>query len=95
MVRPNLLGENVGMAGVPGDFGDHAYVDEMQAATADGPEPRSNGQKVYVKGISYVTGQDEPFEIANAIVTFEANWTVADVRLTHGEYDGWDCPRFS
>jgi hypothetical protein len=25
---PNLLGEHVGMTGVPGDFGDHAQVDE-------------------------------------------------------------------
>jgi hypothetical protein len=57
-------------------------------ATADGPEPRSNGQKVYIKGISYVTGHEELFEIANLIVTFEAKWTVADVPLTHGEYDG-------
>jgi hypothetical protein len=57
-------------------------------ATGDGPEPRSNGQKVYVKGISYATGQEDLFEIANVIVTFEAKWTVADVALTHGEYDG-------
>jgi hypothetical protein len=57
-------------------------------ATGDGPEPRSNGQKVYVKGISSATGQEELFEIANVIVTFEAKWTVADVPLTHGEYDG-------
>ncbi|PBA70562.1 hypothetical protein CKJ76_18565 [Mycobacterium avium] len=57
-------------------------------ATADGPEPRSNGQKVYVKGTSHVTGQEELFEIANVIVTFEAKWAVADVPLSHGEYDG-------
>jgi hypothetical protein len=57
-------------------------------ATADGPEPRSNGQKVYVKGISHATGQEELFEIANVIVTFEAKWIVADVPLTHREYDG-------
>jgi hypothetical protein len=57
-------------------------------ATADGPEPRSNGQKVYVKGISSATGQEELFEIANVIVTFEAKWMVADVSLTHGEYEG-------
>jgi hypothetical protein len=57
-------------------------------ATADGPEPRSNGQKVYVKGISHATGREELFEIANVIVTFEAKRTVADVPLTHGEYDG-------
>jgi hypothetical protein len=57
-------------------------------ATADGPEPRSNGQKVYVKGISHATGQEQLFEIANVIVTFEAKWIVADVPLTHGEYDG-------
>jgi len=57
-------------------------------ATADGPDPRSNGQKVYVKGISSTTGQEELFEIANVIVTFEAKWSVAQVSLTHGEYDG-------
>ncbi|WP_368834437.1 hypothetical protein [Mycobacterium intracellulare] len=57
-------------------------------ATADGPHPRSNGQKVYVKGTSHVTGQEELFEIANVTVTFEAKWTVADVPLSHGEYDG-------
>jgi hypothetical protein len=51
-------------------------------ATADGPEPRSNGQKVYVKGISSATGQEELFEIANVIVTFEAKWAVADVSLS-------------
>jgi hypothetical protein len=57
-------------------------------ATGDRPEPRFNGQKVYVKGISYATGQEELLEIANVIVTFEAQRTVADVPLTHGEYDG-------
>ncbi|MGE3659549.1 MAG: restriction endonuclease [Mycolicibacterium sp.] len=57
-------------------------------ATGDGPEPRSNGQKVYVKGKSHATGEDELFEIANVIVTFEAKRSVADVPLTHGEYDG-------
>jgi hypothetical protein len=57
-------------------------------ATGDGPEPRSNGQKVYVKGISHVKGEEELFEIANVIVTFQAERTVADVPLTHGEYEG-------
>lgn len=57
-------------------------------ATGDGPEPRSNGQKVYVKGKSHATGEDELFEIANVIVTFEAKRSVADVPLAHGEYDG-------
>jgi hypothetical protein len=57
-------------------------------ATGDGPEPRSNGQKVYVKGISHATGEEQRFEIANVIVTFEAERTVANVPLTHGEYDG-------
>jgi len=57
-------------------------------ATGDGPEPRSNGQKVYVRGISNATGKEELFEIANVIVTFEAQRTIADVPLTHGEYDG-------
>ncbi|MCH9731723.1 MAG: restriction endonuclease [Actinomycetia bacterium] len=56
--------------------------------TCDGPEPRFNNQKVYIRGISCVTGQEELFEIANVIVTFEARLTVADVPLTHGEYDG-------
>lgn len=57
-------------------------------ATGDAPEPRSNGQKVYVKGISHASGEEELFEIANVIVTFEAKRTVADMPLTHGEYDG-------
>jgi hypothetical protein len=57
-------------------------------ATADGPEPTSNGQKLYLKGISSATGKEELFEITNVIVTFEAKWIVADVSLTHGEYDG-------
>jgi hypothetical protein len=47
-----------------------------------------NRQKVYVKGISHATGEEELFEIANVIVTFEAQRTVADVPLTHGEYEG-------
>lgn len=57
-------------------------------ATADGPDPKFNGQKVFLKGISDATGREELFEIANVIVTFEARWIVADVALTHGEYDG-------
>jgi hypothetical protein len=57
-------------------------------ASGDGPEPRSNGQKVYVKGISSMTGKEELFEIANVIVTFEVERTVAYLPLTHGEYDG-------
>jgi hypothetical protein len=57
-------------------------------ATGDGPEPRHGGQKVYVKGISHSTGEEELFEIANVIVTFQAERTVADVPLTHGEYEG-------
>jgi hypothetical protein len=57
-------------------------------ATGDGPKPRSNGQKVYVKGISHVTGEEELFDIANVIVTFQAERTVADVPLTHGKYEG-------
>ncbi|GAB3035753.1 hypothetical protein MBOU_36640 [Mycobacterium bourgelatii] len=57
-------------------------------ATGDAPAPRSKGQKVYVKGLSHATGEEELFEIANVIVTFEAVRTVADVPLTHGEYDG-------
>jgi hypothetical protein len=57
-------------------------------ATADGPEPRSNEEKVYVKGISSATGNEELFEIANVIVTFEAKWTVAEMPLVHGDYDG-------
>jgi hypothetical protein len=57
-------------------------------ATGDGPEPRSSGQKVYMKGKSNATGEEELFEIANVIVTFQAERTVADVPLTHGEYDG-------
>lgn len=57
-------------------------------ATGDGPDPRFDGQKVYVKGTSHVTGEEQLFEIANVIVTFEAERTVAGVPLTHGEYDG-------
>lgn len=57
-------------------------------ATADGPELRFKGQKVYVTGLSYATRREELFEITNVIVTFEAQRTVADVPLTHGEYDG-------
>lgn len=62
--------------------------DVRYIATAHGPSPRSNGQKVYIKGISHSTGQEELFEIADVAVTFEAKWSVADVPLTHGEYDG-------
>ena len=43
---------------------------------------------MYVKGTSHATGQEELFEIANVIVTFQAERTVADVPLTHGEYEG-------
>lgn len=58
-------------------------------AIATAPEPRSqDGQKVYVKGTSHATGVEELFEIANVIVTFEAKFSVADVPLKHGEYDG-------
>ncbi len=58
--------------------------------TGDGPEPRLEGQKVYLKGVSHATGEEELFEVANVVVTFEAKRTVADVPLTHGEYDGTD-----
>lgn len=56
-------------------------------ATADFPEPTFKGQKLYVKGISHETGEEELFEIANVIVEFEAEWTVTEVPLTHGEFD--------
>ncbi len=57
-------------------------------ATGDSPAPVFNGQKVYLKGISNKSGEEELFEIANVIVQFEAQRTVVDVALTHGEYDG-------
>ncbi|WP_052540823.1 restriction endonuclease [Mycobacteroides abscessus] len=57
-------------------------------ATGEYPEPKFNGQNLYAKGTSHETGEEELFEIANVIVTFEAERTVADVSLTHGEYDG-------
>lgn len=57
-------------------------------ATGNGPQPRRGGQKVYVKGISHSTGKEELFEIADVIVTFQAERTVAEVPLTHGEYQG-------
>lgn len=62
--------------------------DVRYIATSHGPSPRSNGQKVYIKGVSHSTGQEELFVIADVGVTFEAKWSVADVPLTHGEYDG-------
>lgn len=57
-------------------------------ATGDGPNPRFAGQAVYAKAISNATGHEELFEVVNVIVTFEAQRTIADVPLTHGEYDG-------
>lgn len=57
-------------------------------ATGDGPQPLFNGQKVYLEGVSHKTGEKELFEIANVIVEFETHRTIADVPLTHGEYDG-------
>ncbi|WP_081633465.1 restriction endonuclease [Mycobacterium sp. 360MFTsu5.1] len=57
-------------------------------ATGDAPEPRSDSQKVYVKGISCETGEEALCEITNVIVTFEAERTVANVPLTHGKYEG-------
>jgi hypothetical protein len=35
LFRLDLLGDDVGMASVPGGFGDHAQVDESQAYGAD------------------------------------------------------------
>jgi hypothetical protein len=66
----------------------HGEGNVKYIVTCDGPDPRSSGQKVYVKGNSLASGAEELFEIANVIVTFEAKRTVADVPLTHGEYDG-------
>jgi hypothetical protein len=57
-------------------------------ASGDGPDPVFNGQKVYLKGISSQSGEEELFEIVNVIVEFEAQRTVVDVAVTHGEYDG-------
>ena len=56
--------------------------------TGNAPEPRFSGKKVYVKGIAQETGEEELFEIADVIVTYEAARTVAEMPLFHGEYDG-------
>lgn len=61
---------------------------KRHVAVGDSPEPRYNGQKVYIRGNSTSTGEEELFEIANVIVTFHAERTVAVVPLTHGEFDG-------
>jgi hypothetical protein len=61
---------------------------KRHVAVGDSPEPRYNGQKVYIQGVSTSTGQEELFEIANVIVTFHAERTMAVVPLTHGEFDG-------
>lgn len=55
--------------------------------TGDYPGPTINGQKIYVKGID-PAGQEVLVELANVIVTFEARRTVAEVNLSHGEFDG-------
>lgn len=57
-------------------------------ATGDGPNPVFDGQKVYLRGVSSQSGEEELFEIVNVIVEFEAQRTVVDVAVTHGEYDG-------
>src|SRR6476661_1732358 len=57
-------------------------------ATGEHPQPLFNNQKVYLKGISPMTGAEDLYGIANVIVTFEVERTVAEVLLTHGEYDG-------
>lgn len=56
-------------------------------ATGDYPDPKFNGQKLYVKGLD-PAGHEILLELANVIVTFEAKRIVADVSLRHGEYDG-------
>ena len=61
---------------------------QRHLAIGDSPEPRYNGQKLYIRGTSTSTGEEELFEIANIIATFHAERTVADVPLTHGEFDG-------
>jgi hypothetical protein len=55
---------------------------------ADSPEPRYKGQKLHIRGTSTSTGEEELFEIANIIVTFYVERSVAEVPLTHGEFDG-------
>jgi hypothetical protein len=57
-------------------------------ATGDGPQPLFDGQKVYLEGISNETGERELYEIANVIVEFQTERTIADVSLRHGDYDG-------
>lgn len=56
--RLNLLGEDVGVTGVPGDFGDHAQVDESQAHGAD-DELRSDVERFARTLLGYdpVTGE--------------------------------------
>ena len=61
---------------------------KRHVAVGDLPEPRYNGQKLYIRGTSTSTGREELFEIANVIVTFHAERSVAVVPLTHGEFDG-------
>ena len=61
---------------------------KRHVAVGDSPEPRYNGQNVYIRGNSTSTGEEELFEIANVIVTFHAERSVAVVPLTHGEFDG-------
>lgn len=56
-------------------------------ATGDYPNPKFNGQKIYVKGLD-PAGREILLELVNVIVTFEAKRIVADVSLRHGEYDG-------
>ena len=54
-------------------------IGKRHVAVGDSPEPRYNGQKVYIQGVSTSTGQEELFEIANVIVTFHAERTMAVV----------------
>lgn len=56
-------------------------------ATGEYPNPKFNGQKIYVKGLD-PAGCEILLELVNVIVTFEAKRIVADVRLRHGVYDG-------
>ena len=48
---------------------------------------------MYIRGNSTSTGEGELFEIANVIVTFRAERSVAVVPLTHGEFDSTMTPR--
>jgi len=66
-------------------YGDGKY---KIVATVDSPKPLFGDKKVYIKALIGPAGKEELCEITNVIVEFEAQRTIVDVPLTHGEYDG-------